>query len=127
MANTIIYYDESGTVLLSQKGDYLKPVGAVSYDGKAGYVSDVVDEGHLVPVQTLEAGIFEPAVEVDSLVEEGDVLARIIDPYEGRVRQEILAPCDGVVFFRHSDPLVYADTVVCKLVPTGEFSARQGR
>lgn len=102
---------------------FLNSVGAVSYDGRAGYVSDLIDEGHLVSIQTVEAGIFEPLVDVDAQVTAGTVLARILDPYEGRVREEVTASCDGVVFFRHSDPLVYADTVAFKLVPIGEFKA----
>ena len=100
---------------------FLNRIGAVSYDGRAGYVADVVDEGHMACVQTPEAGIFEPLVEVEAQVSAGDVLARIIDPYEGCVRHEVVAECDGVVFFRHSDPLVYAGTVVFRLIPIGEF------
>ena len=60
-------------------------------------------------------------MEVKTLVSEGDLLARILDPYEGCVREEVRATCDGVVFFRHADPLIYADTVVFKLIPVGEF------
>ena len=30
MAKTLIYYDESGEILMSQTGDYLKPTGQVS-------------------------------------------------------------------------------------------------
>lgn len=29
----------------------------------------------------------------------GDVLAEIIDPLEGEIREQILAPSDGVIFF----------------------------
>ena len=100
---------------------FLNRIGAISYDGKAGYIPDVIEESHLVSVQTREAGIFEPLVEVEAQVNAGDVIARVIDPYEGSVRQEIIAECDSVVFFRHSDPLVYADTVVFRLIPIGEF------
>ncbi len=100
---------------------FLDKVGVISYSGKAGYVPDVIEESHLVSIQTSSAGIFEPDVEVKTLVSEGDLLARILDPYEGCVREEVRATCDGVVFFRHADPLIYADTVVFKLIPVGEF------
>lgn len=100
---------------------FLNRIGAVSYHERAGFMSDVIEESHLVSIQTGSSGIFEPATEVEAQVTEGDVIARIIDPYEGNVREEIRASCDGVVFFRHADPLVYADTVVCKLIPIGEF------
>lgn len=100
---------------------FLDKVGVIRYSGKAGYVPDVIDEGHMVSVQSTSAGIFEPLVEVKMAVSEGDVLGRITDPYEGFVREEIRATCDGVVFFRHADPLIYADTVVFRLIPLGDF------
>lgn len=56
MANTIIYYDESGTVLLSQKGDYLKPVGSVSYLETTipdGYIPASVGENGEVVTEAL--------------------------------------------------------------------------
>ena len=105
---------------------FLNRIGAVSYDGKAGYNPDIIEESHLVSIQTTEAGIFEPLVEVEAQVNAGDVIARVINPYEGSVRQEIIAECDSVVFFRHSDPLVYADTVVFRLIPIGEFKIVSG-
>lgn len=44
----------------------------------------------------------------------------MLDFYEGYIKKEIVTDCDSVVFFRHSDPLVYADTVTFRLIPIGE-------
>jgi hypothetical protein len=49
-------------------------------------------------------------------VAKGQLLARIRDAYSGEVKQEITSPADGIAFFIHSDPLVYANTAVIKLV-----------
>ena len=46
----------------------------------------------------------------------GEVLAQILDPFEGSVRSQIISPTDGVVFFAQEDPLVYANASVYKIV-----------
>lgn len=103
---------------------FLNKIGAVTYDGRSGFVSDVIEDSHMVNIQNRQSGIFEPLVDVEAQVSAGDVLARVIDPYEGNVREEIRAEVDGVVFFRHSRPLVFADTVTFRLIPIGEFKVR---
>ncbi len=116
----------SATRVINSVTRFLTRIGAITYHGRAGHQSDVIEEDHLISIQTPEAGIFEPMTEVEAQVSEGDLIARVLDPYEGDVRCEIRAVCDGVVFFRHSDPLVYADTVVCRLIPLGEFKPLRG-
>lgn len=127
--NTARIDARSATKVVDAICRFLDRKGIVKYSGKAGYAPDVIEESHLVSIQTGAAGMFEPEVEVKTQVSEGDVLARIRDPYEGCVREEVRATCDGVVFFRHADPLIYADTVVFRLVPLGDFDdgARVGR
>ena len=39
-----------------------------------------------------------------------------IDPYEGYVKETILAPTDGIVFFAHTDPLVTEGDIVYQLI-----------
>lgn len=46
----------------------------------------------------------------------GEVMAEIIDPYEGDVTMQIVAPTDGIVFFAHNEPLVLENTVVFKVI-----------
>lgn len=100
---------------------FLNRIGAIRCPWKAGSVSDVIDEADLMSVKTGMSGIFESAVGDDAWVFRGDVLARVIDPYDGSVREAIRAPEDGVVFFQHSDPLIYADTIAFKLIPVADF------
>ena len=70
----------------------------------------------MVSVRTGKAGLFDPSVEVGAEVEQGQILARIIDAYEGEVMEELRAPVDGIVFFMHGEPLTYSNTAVFKLV-----------
>ena len=46
----------------------------------------------------------------------GQIFARILDPYEGEVKELLKSPVDGMVFFAHNEPLTYADTAAFKLI-----------
>ena len=76
----------------------------------------VVEDTDMVSVRTKKSGIFESKVIVGQEVNKGQVLAEIIDPYEGEVIDTLTSPVDGNVFFKHSDPLTYASTAVFKLI-----------
>lgn len=107
---------ESASTAVRSVLTFLSKEGIVDYHGHDGYVSLVVEDTDLIPVRTREAGIFEGAVKVGEEVDKGQVLARIIDPYEGEVKETLTSPVDGIVFFAHNDPLTYANTAVIKLV-----------
>ncbi len=95
---------------------FLSKEGIVEYHGHDGYISMVVEDTDMVPVRTKSSGIFEGKVEVGDEVEKGQILARIMDPYEGEAVENIVSPVDGIVFFAHDDPLTYANTAVYKLI-----------
>ena len=100
---------------------FMERNGIISHLGKSGHVSDVIPESRLLVVATAQSGIFESCVEVENQVKEGDVLARIIHPYNGSVLEEVKATGEGIVFFRHSDPMVYSGTVAFKIIPRSAF------
>lgn len=87
-----------------------------SIAGGYHYNSQVLDDERLISVRCAEAGIYENMVSVGDEIYEGQVLARITDPYEGTLKEELVSPADGTVFFLHNAPLVYASTAVMKLV-----------
>lgn len=95
---------------------FLNKQGILEYHGHDGYHSCVVRDVDMVSVRTGKAGLFDPSVEVGAEVEQGQILARIIDAYEGEVMEELRAPVDGIVFFMHGEPLTYSNTAVFKLV-----------
>lgn len=95
---------------------FLSKEGIVEYKGHDGYISQVVEDTDMISVRTSQAGIFESKVKVGVEVTKGQVLAKVIDPYEGEVKEKIKSPSDGIVFFAHNDPLTYANTAVFKLV-----------
>lgn len=95
---------------------FLSKEEIVDYHGHDGYISLVVEDTDMIPVRTKVAGIFEGVVRVGDEVVKGQVLAKVINPYEGEVEEVLTSPVDGIVFFAHDDPLTYANTAVYKLV-----------
>lgn len=95
---------------------FLHKQGMLEYHGHDGYLSRVVKDVDMISVRTASAGLFEPLTEVGEEVEKGQRLACIIDPCEGEILEELTAAVDGIVFFLHSEPIVYPNTAVCKLV-----------
>ncbi len=76
----------------------------------------VFTDRELLAVRSKTSGIFINLAEVNQRVEKGQQLACILDAGEGEVTERLYAPADGVVFFAHSKPLVYANTAVFKLL-----------
>ena len=99
---------------------FLAKQGVIEYNTHDGFISTVINDSELLSVRTKTAGIFENHIEVGSEVYAGQLLARILNPLEGEVLEELRAPVDGIVFFAHSEPLTYASTAVIKLIPTNE-------
>ena len=95
---------------------FLGKEGIVDYHGHDGYLSYVVEDADMVSVRTGASGIFESQVKVGEEVSKGQVLAQILDPYEGEVKEQLVSPVDGIIFFAHNEPLTYANTAVFKMV-----------
>ena len=73
-------------------------------------------EQDLSDVHAGHAGIFLGLVRPGDDVRYGRPLAEIIDPQEGTVRETILAPTDGIVFFAHTKALINQGDIVYRLV-----------
>lgn len=95
---------------------FLAKQNIVKYTTHDGYKSSVVRDSDMISVRTKTAGIFESKVKVGAEVVEGQLLAQIVDPLEGEVKEELTSPADGIVFFGHNDPLTYANTAVFKII-----------
>lgn len=49
-------------------------------------------------------------------VRRGDVLARILHPFDGSVLEEVLSPVDGTVFFAHNKPLDLQHGIIFRII-----------
>ena len=84
-----------------------------------GYHSEIIEEDNMLSLKSKTAGFMKCLVKVNDDVHKDMVLARIYDPYEHEVIEEIKAPQDGMVFFVHAKDMVYAHTAVVKLKLNG--------
>ncbi|MGN1229433.1 MAG: M14 family metallopeptidase, partial [Prevotella sp.] len=78
----------------------------------AGYESIVLYEDELVNVIARRAGVFYRMVGAGPHVKEGQVLARILDPYDCSVLEEVKSPVSGTVFFAHNKPLTLEHAII---------------
>lgn len=99
---------------------FLQKQGILEYQGREGCLSRVVKDVDMVTVRGKKPGLFEPLVKVGDEVEQGQKLARILDAAEGEVIEELVSPVKGILFFMHGEPLIYANTAVCKVVAREE-------
>ena len=95
---------------------FLCRMGLIKYYGHSGYIASVLEEDELMSVRANAAGIFRRLKGPNDTIRMGEVMAEIIDPYEGDVTMQIVAPTDGIVFFAHNEPLVLENTVVFKVI-----------
>lgn len=95
---------------------FLTRMGIIRYNSHSGYIASVIREDDLTGVRSDRAGIFRGEVSPGTEVARGDLMATIIDPCEGEVVSQILAPTDGIVFFAHSKPLVMEREIIFKVI-----------
>ncbi|MBM6698716.1 hypothetical protein H5976_08705, partial [Streptococcus alactolyticus] len=67
-----------------------------------GFHSEVIEEDCMLSIKSKTAGFMERLVKVNEEVHKGEILAKIYDPYEHTVIEELTAPCNGTVFFVHA-------------------------
>ena len=76
----------------------------------------VIDESSFITVRTPQAGILYRLKGAGDKVHEGEVLARVLDPYEGSIKAEITSPTDGLIFFAHNKPLALENTLLFNIL-----------
>ena len=96
---------------------FLSKEGIISYKNKsAGYESVVLNEKDLCNVIARRAGIFYRLKNTGMQVSEGEVLARILNPYDSSVLEEVKAPVSGEIFFAHNKPLVLEHAILYRII-----------
>lgn len=78
--------------------------------------SRVLQYSDLINIRTAQAGIYLSQTAHNSRVSAGQALARVIDPCTGRELETLVSPVDGIVFFQHNEPLIYAHTSALKIL-----------
>lgn len=95
---------------------FLNQIGVTAFKSHRGYHSTVVEDNELVSVRVKKAGFFRAIAKTNMIVEKGEVIAKIYDAYTAEVSEEIVSPVTGTVFFTHSNPFTYSNSVVFKII-----------
>ncbi len=95
---------------------FLTRMGLIRYESHSGYISHVIMEEDLTPVHAMTGGISRQHVRVGDEVRYGDVLGEILDPYEGSVKAQIIAPTDGIIFFENREALMKEGDMIYQLI-----------
>jgi len=88
----------------------------IKYHARGGYRSEVIRTSDFVSIRATCSGFLKCYVKPGDRVEKDQLLAHIMDPYEGCVRTKLKAPVPGVVAFAGDEPMTYENTAVLKLI-----------
>lgn len=83
-----------------------KPV--ISLDGSVGFVNSPA------------AGIFVPGVEFGSIVNENDIIGKVLDPLSGDTVENVSAPCSELLFTLREYPVVYGGSLIARILQQSE-------
>ncbi len=78
--------------------------------------SHIVDEATLTIIKAPVAGILYMFKGAGEKVRKGELLAHIIDPYEGNVMAEIKSPKSGIIFFARNKSLTMQNTLLFNIL-----------
>lgn len=108
--------EQSARIAVSAVLRFLTRMGILHYNCHSGYITSVFYENELTTVHASEAGILRRYRFPGEEVRRGDLLAEILDPYEGTAKVQVLAPTDGIIFFSHKKPLVIQKDIICRII-----------
>jgi predicted deacylase len=95
---------------------FLTRMGIIKYNCHNGFIATTLEEELLMSIRADVSGIYRRFKEPGDEVTFGDILAEVVDPIEGEVISQIIAPSDGIIFFAHGKPLVIENCTVYKLI-----------
>lgn len=95
---------------------FLTRMGIIRYQLHPGYIATVLGDKELVNVKSPASGVLHKCCHINQEVERGDILAEILNPYDGSVISDIIAPFDGIIFFANTEPLAFENSAVFKLI-----------
>ena len=96
--------------------NFMSARNLTTYRARGGFRSEIVHSSDFISVRADISGFLKTFVVPGQRVERGQLLAHILDPYEGNIRSEITAPVSGVVSFAGDEPMTYENTAVLKLI-----------
>ena len=114
--NTARVDEESALQAENAVLNFMSLRGLIRCHARGGFHSEVICTSDFISVRADHSGFLKCLVTPGQTVEKGQLLARILDPYEGCVLSELAAPVRGVVAFAGDEPMTYENTAVLKLI-----------
>lgn len=114
--NTARVDEESALQAENAVLNFMSRRGLIRCHARGGFHSEVICTSDFISVRADHSGFLKCLVTPGQTVEKGQLLARILDPYEGCVLSELAAPMRGVVAFAGDEPMTYENTAVLKLI-----------
>ncbi len=108
--------EDSESQMVASVLRFLTRMGIIKFNCHSGYIASIIEEEALMPIRVDVSGIYRPLKKPGDEVKFGELLAEVINPMEGEVISQILAPSDGVIFFSHTKPLVMQNGIVYQLL-----------
>lgn len=72
--------------------------------------------GEVTLISANNPGIFISDIKHNERVQKGDQIGRIVNGLSGEVEEEIVAPCEGLIFTLREYPVVYNGTLVARIL-----------
>lgn len=100
---------------------FLSKQGIIKPMGHEGYISKIVSTDDIATVRAVRAGFFDSFVSVGEIVQKGQLLAEIIDSFEGDIIERVVSPIDGTILFARSEHKMYSSTAIYKIIPIADM------
>ncbi len=97
-----------------------KGMASLSMSGSGTQTPTIVEGSQLISIQAPHAGILIVEREAGQEVKQGNVLARIMHPYEGYQVCEIKSPVTGTIFFARNKSITFQNTLLFRIIEEGK-------
>jgi predicted deacylase len=84
------------------------------------HVPFLADDGNVHYLNAETSGIFVPAIDHWTGVQQHQLLGSIVSPHHGGALSEVRSPTDGVLFTLREYPLVYEGSLMARIMASGE-------
>ncbi len=110
--------ENSATEAVAAVLRFLSSEGILDYKAPCGYKTEIVLESDTLQVRTKKGGIFKSMVTIGDLIEKGQLLGVIINPFDCEILQELKAEEEGIIYFSYDRPLINENSVCWKIIRT---------
>lgn len=96
------------------------------WKGKSGPIRTplISTDGRVNNINASAPGIFLPAAEHTNHVQKDEIIGSILNPRTGEVAEEVVAPCNGLMFTLRAYPVVYKGSLIARVLEDSKEATR---